>query len=546
MTIRTILQKFPRRTSAVLALLCAGLLAAGCGHRAAAPVQPPAAAVSTPVEPTKAATGNFQPYTLLPKPAPKPKVATRKNRTLHLVMRDRQPYLVDSQRHYYRVGRDKSGNLYPIYRDPATGKTYPLYYDPDRDRLYRIARADDGRYYRGYVGDPGNRYYASDRDYSNGRPSDEDRSVTNISDYGVKPTIQGTHHNNSAWLLAIPVLVGAYFLLKPHHSSPPPRYAIDHRPPTTIVRNINNSHVTVNNRAINNHSVIIEHGRLPTAPHRPIVPHPLTATHHVSPMPRPAVLPQHSHAAAVVPTAHAAPPAKQAAHPPAAAPRAHRAVHPVAAAPPAKRVAHPAAAVPRARQAVHPVAAVPPHNSTVIRPAPRNIAQSKRVPTPIARPTRDRARVSVVRHEILPAARPKSVVAVPKTKHVMATPSAPTRHVVRRTEAPAPHAVVPAIHRPAMSPIRPRALAKAHSTAPAHSAPAAMTHRSAHTPQQQRREPERPAPMVRANAHQHAATVVHKKTALPAHKPAQTKALPKPAGHVDNNIKQRGKVDQAH
>ena len=236
------------------------LLAAGCGHsvrNAAAPPVPVAASAAAPTTPTPATA--FQPYTLLPAPPPAPPVAASRHRALHLTRFHHRVYLADSDRHLYEAGRDTQGHIYPIYRDPATRVTYPLYYDPQRDNLYRLARADGGEFYRNYVGEGQTRFYGSDRDYERITPSDADRPIVtdsyntyNYNTYNYGPSYgtgypnngYGPHYagyrppprhsgHNDNWLWAIPVIIGAYLLLQPHHSAPPPARS---GPTTVIVR----------------------------------------------------------------------------------------------------------------------------------------------------------------------------------------------------------------------------------------------------------------------------------------------------------------------
>lgn len=255
-------------------LLIVILLVVGCSHHAPSASAPPAAVPGTPVAGQAAppAGQDFQPYTLIPQPAPKPAVVTPRHRVLHLAVRADHPYLVDSDGHAYQVGRDAQGHLYPVYRDKVTGAAYPLYYDNARDRLYRVARADNGHFYHGYVGDPDDRFYASDHYYDWSAPSASDRPVIedsynttyntyNDGDWRNAPPAyrvgypyptphNSGHHTKWNWLWAIPVIVGAYLLLQPHHHSAP-HYQYVHspgqRPTTVIVRNINNNYNAINN-----------------------------------------------------------------------------------------------------------------------------------------------------------------------------------------------------------------------------------------------------------------------------------------------------------
>jgi hypothetical protein len=263
-------------------------LIAGCAHHtpSTAPVTvPPAAPIAATAPPAA-----FQPYTLLPPTPPAPPVATPRHRVLHLTRVHQQVYLADSDRHLYEAGRDTQGHIYPIYRDPATHVTYPLYYDSSRDNLYRLARNGSGHFYRNYVGQPTDNFYDTDRDYERITPSDEDRPIVtdsynkynyNTYDYGpsdhhryanysgyrpynedpdygqnhpyytgsAPPPPHHSSHFNYNWLWAIPVIVGAYLLLQPRHSTPQV-----YRPsPTVIVRG--NRPVTIANTTINNTSI---------------------------------------------------------------------------------------------------------------------------------------------------------------------------------------------------------------------------------------------------------------------------------------------------
>ena len=179
-----------------LCLIAAALTMTGCSHPQAA--APPPAAVTPPAARSAPPAAPFQPYALVSQPPPKPKVATHRNEVLRLAHRDGQVYLADREGHYYRCGRDRRGHVFPIYQDPATHVTYPLYYDRSRDRLYRLARNDDGHYYRGYVGDPDNRFYRDDPDYERISPEDRDRPIVtdsdnryNYNDYGGYPSHHG-------------------------------------------------------------------------------------------------------------------------------------------------------------------------------------------------------------------------------------------------------------------------------------------------------------------------------------------------------------------
>lgn len=171
--------RLPRLPITGLSLLAVLLLAAGCSHHAqdtAAPTSAPQVASAPPnsavppAAPAPAQGAAFQPYTLLPAPPPVPPVVTHQHRVLHLTHLHNHVYLTDSARHLYEAGRDAQGHIYPVYRDPVTHTAYPLYYDARRDRLYRLAQNDDGRFYRNYVGQPADEFSPPDSDYSGSAP----------------------------------------------------------------------------------------------------------------------------------------------------------------------------------------------------------------------------------------------------------------------------------------------------------------------------------------------------------------------------------------
>lgn len=248
----------------LLSIPLALLVIAGCSHHTQNAASPPAVILAPPNQSVAGQPAAFQPYTLLPSPPPAPPVVTHRHRVLHLTRLHDRVYLVDNDRHLYEADRDAQCHVYPVYRDPVTHTVYPLYYDARRDNLYRAARNDDGRFYRNYVGQPTDRFYAMEQDPQRFRPSDRDRPIVtdsyntyNDSTYnygnrypggsGYRPPLahHAGHHNND-WLWAIPVIVGAYFLLQPyHHSSPPPRSA---GPTTVIVRQT--TPVTIINQAV--------------------------------------------------------------------------------------------------------------------------------------------------------------------------------------------------------------------------------------------------------------------------------------------------------
>lgn len=334
------MQRSPLTQWTILCLsgLMTVILTAGCGHHTTSAVPTPAP-LTTAAAPSNAAPAAFQPYTLLPPPPPAPMVATTRHRVLHLTRIHNQVYLADSERHLYEAGRDPQGHIYPIYRDPVTRVTYPLYYDPSRDNLYRLARQEDGRFYRNYVGQPDKNFYATDRDYERIIPNDEDRPIVtdsyntyNYNTYnegpnsdsrygrrrgyspyyaGYRPPPRRSSHFNDNWLWAIPVIIGAYLLLQPHHHAPP--HPISARPNQVIVQQI--TRVNVVNQIIQaapvgyrpiasprpvyvsrlgnqplpiqNHSDVLRHGALPSVVAAPMT---VAAVHAAAPVrsrPRP-------------------------------------------------------------------------------------------------------------------------------------------------------------------------------------------------------------------------------------------------------------------
>ena len=240
---------------------------------------------------------------------------TPRHRVLHVTRVHDRVYLEDADRHLYEAGRDTQGHVYPVYRDPVTRASYPLYYDPARDNLYRVARNDDGRFYRNYVGQPSRQFYAADRDYERFPSSDDDRPVVTDSyntynyntyntygngsspyepsrPYGNPRPFYGAYrpapvhhssHHNSDWLWAIPVIIGAYFLLQPHprHSSPPYRAA----PPTVIVRQTTPVTIINNNAPVYNGrpSYTAVYAPPPPLRTRPLSPRALAAVHRLPP-----------------------------------------------------------------------------------------------------------------------------------------------------------------------------------------------------------------------------------------------------------------------
>lgn len=224
----------------------------------------------TQVPQAAASPAAFQPYTIVKQLPPKPAHVSHHRRKLHLALHRGHYFLADDDNHYYDVGRDSSGHVYPAYSDSYTHQEYPLYYDPDRDDYYHVARdEDDGYYYRTYQDDRYHRCYIDHRDYDYYRPNDYERPIV----YTSAPAYHDP--NRDAWLLAIPILVAAYFLLRPvhHHASYPayqtpavvryvpvpvyPRYrpglytpgqnGYGPQRPRIVINNINNNRVIVNN-----------------------------------------------------------------------------------------------------------------------------------------------------------------------------------------------------------------------------------------------------------------------------------------------------------
>ncbi|MBV9851767.1 MAG: hypothetical protein JO250_19030 [Armatimonadetes bacterium] len=420
---------------ALLSLASVPLGLAGCGQHqspSSSPLSATPLVAGSPALPPAAAptTTPFQPYALVNQPPPKPPVVTHRHRVLHLTRRGRQVYLADSDGHYYHVGRDRRGRIFPTYTDPATHAVYPLYYDSARDRLYRLARSDDGHFYRGYVDDPANRFYRDDWDYervtAGGRPVVSNSYNTyneNIYNYGpgypyprgynvtegtyfppppypyvVPPAHYGSHHNDN-WLWAIPVIIGAYLLLRPHHYSPPPVRS------TTVIVQQRNTIINSSSSSV----FVPGYGRGEPPPPRPL-----------APRVRPA-------------TTFRAPLAPMAAVPAAIALRKASAIHPVA---------HP---LPAAR----PLALTHPHVMTnrqthamafhrprpVIHPRPAVIVPAQRAAShPAYRMERPRLAAHFVRSrpapshvEARPVSRPARVVAPPIPRRPLIRPVADAR-----------------------------------------------------------------------------------------------------------------------
>ncbi|MDE2125429.1 MAG: hypothetical protein KGJ62_02445 [Armatimonadetes bacterium] len=238
----------PASTRIAAAAALGGLalaLLAGCGKTSpssTAPAPPAATpanpAAGAPPTTTAGAAGGqaFQPYTVLPSLPPAPAKVVDTNRTLTMVQHSGAWYLRDHDGHYYHVARDSQGHFYPAYTGP-NGHYYPLRYDASRNRYFRIIRTSSGDSYRNYVGDPNTQYYQDPGTQYSGQSQ-----LAGYNDPYSQPTYQPTiikpksHSNKNLWWLALPVLVGAYLLLKnQHHSGRPNQYA----PPSSIVRYYN-------------------------------------------------------------------------------------------------------------------------------------------------------------------------------------------------------------------------------------------------------------------------------------------------------------------
>ncbi len=477
----------------------------------------PNGAAVTPASATAAVPQSFQPYVVVKQPPPKPKHVVHAHRKLHLVQHSDQYYLADDYGHDYYAARDEHGDLYPAYRDPDSGQTLPLYYDPARDRYFRCAEDDDGHFYRGYVGDPNDRYYP---DYGG---SYADFHSYPPDDY--RPEIVAPHHsgNRDAWLLAIPVVVAAYFLLQPHHHHTPPNVQ-----PHTVIwsqapRPVQPAPVYVQQTQIVNvyqQSPGVRPGqpgypagqgyRAPfnrAAPQRPGQPgvvaasapafarsggrpgvpaaRPLpgvaSATRQVglppSPPPaiRPVVLPGHPPRAAASAAQPVAPHSSFAR--PAAVPHTAAPAHPFARPMPGRAVTH---AVPLATHAAppHPVAVMHPAASRVvgIHPAAPRPAVTRAIAHPApravvipARPAVHRAPPPVAHPASRAVARPLSAHPLPARPALRPTPPP----VIRRVVLPAhpPRAAAPAAHPALPHP------AIAHPTAAPHPAPPPQKHK---------------------------------------------------------------------
>ncbi len=199
----------------------------GCG-----PNQP---TVATAAVPPPSPTQAFQPYDIVEQPAPKPYVAVKRHRYLHIAQHSGDTYLADPDGRYYHIARDERGHVYPAYYDTVTEQEYPLYYDSSRDRYYRVCRENDG-YYMNFVDDDPGRYYRCDRqiDYTTYAPQPHDCPIINDGytsytyydepEYYRDPNRYRNHWHDNDWLSAVPLLIGAYFVLSNHERTNPAWY----------------------------------------------------------------------------------------------------------------------------------------------------------------------------------------------------------------------------------------------------------------------------------------------------------------------------------
>ena len=491
------------------------IVTAGCGHPtpAAAPTPAPltTAAAPSPAAPN-AAPAAFQPYTLLPPPPPAPPVAAPRHRVLHLTRVHDRVYLTDSDRRLYEAGRDTQGHIYPVYRDPATRVTYPLYYDSSRDNLYRLARQEDGHFYRNYVGQPADRFYDTDRDYERIAPGDDDRPIVTDSYntyndntynegpnsgsrpfYGAyrPPPAHHANHVNYNWLWAIPVIIGAYLLLQPHHHSPPQPVSARQNP--VIVRRIttvNNTNIT--NTNITNVNIVNQITQAAPVGYRPIAsPRPVYVS-----APRYALSPIAARPVAWRPTV-----------------RSHGPIGPLTAAPVAAAVAglvhsHPLPVTPAVRSVPvvqRPAALVRRPVSAAPHPARRPSASQARLLAPVSSPTRRIVVSRPHRFVLLSSGRPAARHVLP-ARPPMATPHRQVRLAERRRVISIERRRAISSAPPKLSPFQPRSVehvpntARPHPSRPASPAtgptvrPVVIVH--PHPVPQPRREEAHPAPRV--------------------------------------------------
>jgi hypothetical protein len=163
---------------------------------------------------------------------------------LYTAKLDGHLYLRDSKNRYYHVGRDTRGDLYPTYYDSTTHTTYPLYYDSTRDNYYHVVRAGND-YYRGYVDDSSDTYYKCNPDedsyyadyddapstyqpvvycdypptygYYADHPYDGGWYVYHPYYYGGYDPHHHYYQPSPSWLAVVPIVIGAFLLLQPHH-----------------------------------------------------------------------------------------------------------------------------------------------------------------------------------------------------------------------------------------------------------------------------------------------------------------------------------------
>jgi hypothetical protein len=221
----------------VAAIVAVALITAGClpntiasvGSVPCTVVQPAAAAAADP-------PNTFQPYDMVSGTAPvpaDPPAATLRNLTV--VQHLNRPYLSDSEGHYYDIGRDTHGHIYPAYYDTVTDQDYPLYFDHSRDRYYRVLHWQN-RFYMNFIGDRVGLYYRCDQpgDYVGYDPpiydcpviSDGNFTFTVYSEpaYYIYPNRYYAHWHNDNWFVSVPILIGAYFVLNENQNYGPAWY----------------------------------------------------------------------------------------------------------------------------------------------------------------------------------------------------------------------------------------------------------------------------------------------------------------------------------
>jgi hypothetical protein len=461
-----------------LGLALAALLSAGCNHQSTvAPSPKTASPVASPITSVASPTA-FQPYTIINTPAPKPAVVRHSHRVLRLTHHDGQYLLADSDGHSYRVGRDAHGHLCPVYTDPNTHAVLPLYYDSYRDRYYRMVK-DDGRYYRVYVGDADNRFYADDR-YHGGYDTGQALRPEIMSTYGSNQHLSHHGSHQDAWLIAIPVVIGTYLLLQSHHhSAPPPINTVILRPhgptrgrqpmhvpvvkhptnpPTKIVNSHKPSGTSPRSRQSHPPMPVIRTTRVPK-PQRPVIVMPkrpavLYPPHPVTVRPRP-IPPIHSNHPSAPPHRLIAKPVRQG-----------LLIHPTA--PPRPRSVVPSHPLKRSsiRSAQH-IVPLTPHPAAHVMHRPAALSRPMLHPHPqaivISKPPKRFVSPPVTRTERRKAARP--------TPRREPRPRPATVHIVRVTPRPVIHAVArqqtPHLHAAPHTPNRPRPISPPRTPAPA-------------------------------------------------------------------------------